>query len=487
MTLHDDPRFDPGARQAVAAQGLSHCCRARARTATISLLSKASRRSAAPRQTLTRSQIDGGLLPIRRVEQRWSKPLYARLVETRLREALTDTPVVAVTGPRQSGKTTLVRAVAGRELTYLTLDDDTTLAAARRDPVGFVRSLDRAVIDEAQRAPQLFLAIKKSVDEDRRPGRFLVTGSADLRTVPLLRDSLAGRMETIPLLPLARAEIEGRDAPGFLDQAFAGRLVPVGDALIGDELVAAVLAGGYPEVLARSSERRRRDWCRAYVDAIVGRDLPELAAVSRAGPMPQLLEVLALSAGQLVNLSQIGGRLGIDHKTVDRYLDLLERLFLLKRLPPWSRNELKRLVRTPKLHFIDTGLLAAVRGLGRDRLAADRTPFGALLESFVYAELLKQASWSETRPRFHHYRDKDGAEIDLVLEDEAGGVVGVEVKAAATVKASDFLGLGRLAAGAGPAFRLGVILYDGDLSVPFGERLFAAPLSALWAQADAAA
>lgn len=418
------------------------------------------------------------------MKQNGQSTLYARLVEPRLREALADTPVVAVTGPRQSGKTTLARSVAGRELTYLTLDDDTTLAAARRDPVGFVRGLDGVVIDEVQRAPELFLAIKKSVDEDRRPGRFLVTGSADLRTVPLLRDSLAGRMETVPLLPLARAEIEGRGAPGFLDLAFAGQLARSRSALVGDDLIAAVLAGGYPEVLARTSERRRRDWCRAYVDAIVGRDLPELAAVTRPRSMPQLLDVLALSAGQLVNLSQIGGRLGIDHKTVDRYLDLLERLFLVRRLQPWSRNELKRLVRTPKLHFIDTGLLAAVRGLSFSRLTNDRAPFGALLESFAYAELLKQAAWSETRPRFYHYRDKDGVEVDLVLEDEAGGVVGVEVKAAATVRPADLLGLGRLAAGAGPSFRLGVVLYDGDQTLPFGGRLFAAPLSVLWAPHD---
>jgi len=297
-----------------------------------------------------------------------------------------------------------------------------------------------------------------------------------------VRESLAGRIEVVPLYPLSRAEVLGSEPPEFLAQAFSGEVTPPRERLIGDDLVAVVLTGGYPEVIARGSERRRRDWCRAYLEAIVERDVPDIAALEKAGQMPRLLEVLASQAGQLTNMSAVGGRLGLDHKTADRYLAVLEQLFLVRRLRPWFRNELKRLVRTPKLHFIDTGLLATLRGpsASRERLRADRQPFGALLESFVFGEITKQASWSDERPRLSHYRDKDGVEVDIVAESEDGTVVGVEIKAGATVTSADLQGLQRLAAATGQAFRLGVVLYDGDQVLPFGDRFRAAPLACLW-------
>lgn len=407
--------------------------------------------------------------------------MYPRFAETRLREALTDTPVVALNGPRQSGKTTLVRKLADRNRRYLTLDDSTVLEAARRDAVGFIRGLDRAVIDEIQRAPELLLAIKQSVDEDRRPGRFLLTGSAHILTIPKVRESLAGRMEVLPLYPLSRGEVLGGRRPAFLARAFAGELPRPTDKLAGNELIEVVLAGGYPEVLARLTERRQRDWCRAYIEAIVARDIREVATIEKLGQIPRLLEVLALFSGQLVNLTEIGGRLGLDHKTAGRYTQVLEQLFLVRHIRPWSRNELKRLVKTPKLHFLDTALLAAVSGRTAARLKGQRTALGPLLESFVYAELLKQASWADDPVSFFHYRDKDQLEVDIVLENDAGHIVGIEVKAAASVNASDFRGLERLASAAGRAFKLGIVLYDGDASVSFGDRLRAAPFPSLWA------
>jgi predicted AAA+ superfamily ATPase len=249
---------------------------------------------------------------------------------------------------------------------------------------------------------------------------------------------------------------------------------------VADDLLSIILAGGYPEVLARSSERRRRDWCRAYVDAITERDIREIADVERLGQIPRLLDVLAQFSGQLVNLSGIGGQLGLSHKTADRYISILEQLFLVRRLQPWFSNALKRLVKTPKVHFLDSGLLAVLCGHTRAKLHADRRPFGPLLESFAYAELLKQASWAEERVRLFHFRDKDQAEVDFVLEDEAGRVVGVEVKAAATVGASDFRGLDRLSAATGRKFALGVVLYDGEEILPFGSRMAAAPMACLW-------
>ncbi len=406
-------------------------------------------------------------------------PTYPRFVEQRIRDALADTRVVLLSGPRQSGKTTLGRMLASPGMAYTTLDNATTLDAARGDPVGFVRGLDRAIIDEVQRAPDLMLAIKESVDADARPGRFLLTGSADLMALPRVADSLAGRMEVVRLLPLAQCELRGA-APDFLAAVFRGEAPHVGTPTVGDDLVAAVLSGGYPEALTRRGWARRQDWYANYVEAIVQRDVRDVAHIDQLRLMPRLLRVLGQHAGQLVNHSGIGAALGMNHVTTQKYVGVFESLFLVRMLPPWHSNRLNRLTKTPKLHFLDPGLLAALRDLTPERIRANRTPFGALLETFVVAELLKLASWDEGRFEMSHYRDKDGNEVDVVMEDRAGRVVGIEVKAAATVTGADFAGLRRLASACGERFALGLVLYDHDQVVPFGDRLVAAPLSALW-------
>jgi len=405
--------------------------------------------------------------------------MYPRFVEQRIRDPLVDTRVVLVSGPRQSGKTTLGRKLANGGMTYLTLDNATVLDAARSDPVGFVRGLDRAIIDEVQRAPGLMLALKESVDADRRPGRFLLTGSANLMLLPRVADSLAGRMEVMRLFPLAQCEIRGVNS-GFLSAAFAGEVPHVAEAMVGQDLVTAVLAGGYPEALTRRSWMRRQDWYAGYVDAIVQRDVRDVAQVDQLQQMPKLLRVLGEHSGQLVNYSGIGASLGMNHVTTQKYVGVFESLFLVRTLPPWHDNQLKRLTKTPKLHFLDAGLLAALRDLTPDRLRADRTPFGALLETFVLAELQKLASWADGRFEFSHFRDKEQNEVDIIIEDRRGRVVGVEVKAAATVTSSDFNGLRKLADACGDRFVLGLVLHDHDKIVPFGSRLAAAPISALW-------
>lgn len=404
--------------------------------------------------------------------------LYPRFVLARIDRALRDTPVVLLNGPRQCGKTTLLGQLLGRHRSYVTLDDDTALAAATSDPTGFVRGFDRASIDEVQRAPELLRAIKRSVDQDRRPGRFLLSGSADLLALPRVSESLAGRMEVITLLPLAQAEMRRR-RPRFLEHAFRGKPVAVSGPVLGAELVDLVLAGGYPDLLARAPARRLA-WARDYARAVLTRDVRDIAEVSRLDEMPRLLRVLAQYAGQLLNFTEIGGQLGLDTKTAQRYLAILEQLYLVRRVEPWSTNRLKRLIKTPKLHFLDTGLLAALRGLSADRLSAARDAFGPLLESFVFAEVEKLVGWQDREVTVHHYRDKDQYEVDLVLERDDGAVVGIEVKASATVTAHDFGGLRRLARACGERFQLGLVLYDGETSVPFGDRLFAAPVSALW-------
>lgn len=408
-------------------------------------------------------------------------PLYPRLIEARVAEALADTPVVLIAGPRQAGKTTLVRQMTDQGRRYLTLDDELTLLAARQDPVGMIRGLDRAVIDEIQRAPQLLLAIKKTVDEDRRPGRFLLTGSANLMALPTVADSLAGRMETLTLLPLSQSEMHGTTA-NWLDSAFAGHLPKVSVPLVGQELVEAVLRGGYPQAVSRATPRRRTVWARQYLDAIIQRDVRDVAGIDRLDQLPRLLGALAQVSGQMCNYTQLGGQLGLDHKTASRYIGVFEQMYLLKRVEVWARNRLNRVVKTPKVQFIDSGLLSTLMDLTPARVEHDRTRFGNVLETFVYGELLKHATTAEGDYQLLYYRDHDHFEVDVVVENAGGQLVGVEIKSAASVREADLRGLKRLAGIAGDQFKLGVILYDGTQTLPLGERLWAAPISTLWGQ-----
>lgn len=405
--------------------------------------------------------------------------LIPRLSAGRIAVALEDTPVVMVTGPRQAGKTTLVREFVDDQRAYVTLDDDTVLAGVREDPAAFLRGVDGIVIDEVQRAPELLRAIKRSVDNDRRAGRFLLTGSANVLALPQVSESLAGRMEVVTLLPLSLVEMR-RAQPSFLSNAFAGKVGKASALLVGDDLTSAILTGGYPEMLGRSNFERRQTWAREYMTALVQRDIRDIADIQRLDQMTRLVQILAQHSGRLVNLSQIGGQIGLDDKTVGKYVTILEQLFILRRIDPWFRNRLKRLVKTPRLHFYDSGLLAAILGATPERIAADRSILGPLLETFVFAEVAKQIEWFDQPCTLHHYRDKEQDEVDLIVESSSGGIVGIEVKAAATVTASDFKGLKKLAAACGDELKLGVVLYDGDQVVPFGERMFAAPVSCLW-------
>lgn len=405
--------------------------------------------------------------------------LFQRFSAERVRTALRDTPVVMINGPRQSGKTTLVHQFATADRAYVTLDDETVLQAARSDPAGFIRDFDRAIIDEVQRIPELLRAVKRSVDEDRRPGRFLLTGSANVLTLPQVSDSLAGRMEIVNLLPLSRAEIRGR-RPAFLKNAMAGKVVKPPETVIAGDLVRAVLTGGYPEMLKRKDASRRHTWARDYIKAIVQRDVRDIAEVEKLDQLPRLLRVLAHHSGQLTNFTQIGGQISLDDKTTRKYVAVLEQLFLVHRIEPWFRNQLKRLVKTAKLHFLDSGLLAAMLGITAERIAQDRALLGPLLETFVFSEIMKQCAWLDEVSVLNHYRDKDQDEVDIVVEMHDGRLVGIEVKAAATVTANDFKGLRKLRDVAAEHFKLGVVLYDGENVVPFGTHMFAAPVSCAW-------
>lgn len=405
--------------------------------------------------------------------------MYPRFAKTRIQEALSDTRVVLIAGPRQSGKTTLAADIAGKEIPYFTLDDATILTAATEDPVGFLRGLDRAVIDEIQRAPDLLLAIKSVVDKDKLPGKFLLTGSANLMTVPNVADSLAGRMEVIKLLPLSQSEMSGGKT-NFIENAFAGVSPKTTTSIVGEDLIETVLSGGYPEALTRKKWTRKQDWYLDYVDAIVQRDVRDIAQIEQLSVMPKLLRVLAEHTGQLTNYSGIGASLDLNHVTTRKYVGIYENLFLIHTLQPWFSNKLKRLTKSPKLHFLDAGLLASLRGISPENIRKDKTQFGAVLETYVFGELQKIASWSEERYSFSHFRDKDRNEVDIVIENRLGQIIGIEVKSSATVSSSDFSGMKKLAEACGDKFVQGLVLYDHDQTVPFGERMMAAPLSSLW-------
>lgn len=405
--------------------------------------------------------------------------LYPRQIRSRIAEAMQDTPVVLLAGPRQAGKTTLVRQISGNGASYLTLDDELTLMSAREDPVGMIRSLDRAVIDEIQRAPSLLLAIKKSVDEDRRPGRFLLTGSANLMALPTVADSLAGRMETLLLLPLSQSEIEGQSV-NWLDSVFAGQVPQQGTQALGSDLVDRVLRGGYPEAISRSTPRRRIAWARQYLDALIQRDVRDVSGIEKLDQLPRFLRALAQTAGQMCNYTRLGGQVGLDSKTAAKYVGVFEQMYLLRRVDVWAHNRLNRVVKSAKLQFIDSGLLAALLELTAEEAQQDRTRFGSVLESFVYGELLKATTTADGGYSLMYYRDADKVEVDVVIENAAGHLVGVEVKASATVKERDLRGLRKLSALAGDQFKMGILLYDGNETLPLGDNIWAAPLATLW-------
>lgn len=410
-----------------------------------------------------------------------SETNYPRLLQAQVEKALDDTPVVLIHGPRQCGKTTLAQRIGKkRGYTYLSFDDVNLIAAARADPVGFVdRFPEKVILDEVQHVPELFSSIKLDVDRNRRAGRFLLTGSANVLLLPKLADSLTGRMEILNLRPLARCEIEDTGG-GLLSRLLRNEFDLRCVGKLGGELATYVVAGGFPEPLKRSSARRKVQWYQNYVDTLVQKDIRDLARISSLDAVSRILQFAAAQSAQLLNMSNIAAPFHLSRQTVSSYFTLLQRIFLVDILPAWHGNRGKRLVKTPKVHMTDTGLAAALLGVTADQLESDRGLLGHLLESFVYNELRRQASWSEIDLRFYHFRDRDQYEVDIVIEPSGSGIFGVEVKSAATVMEKDFRGLKRLRTAAGNTWQAGIVFYDGEMILPFGAQMYAVPISALW-------
>lgn len=406
--------------------------------------------------------------------------ILPRSLRRGLDESLRDTPVVCLLGPRQCGKSTLAKTLAP-DRPYLDLDDDNLTETAQNDPSGFVRGLpERVTLDGIQRAPEILRAIKVAVDRHRAPGRFILTGSANILLLPRASESLAGRMEILRLHPFTESEKE--QSPGaFLETLLSGGFTPEVRESTGEsaDLPARLVTGGYPEVRNRTAHRIPV-WHRNYLQTLIEKDVPEISTIRDGNQLLRLLTKLGLQSASLLNKSGLSRELNLDRETVEHYLEVLERLFLVRRLPAWHRNRGKRLVKSPKVHLMDSGLAATLMNLRSDDWNVRRGDFGHLLESFVLQQLIAQAGWTDPSLEFHHYRDRDQVEVDCVVS-QGDRVWGVEVKASRSVTPRDYKGLGKLAEQAGNNFQSGIILHGGERTLPGPEeRLLAVPISKLW-------
>ncbi|NDV27532.1 ATP-binding protein [Desulfovibrio sp. JC010] len=407
--------------------------------------------------------------------------MYLRNITQELVEALEDSPVLFLRGARQVGKSTLVKNLLSDayKAKYVTLDNATSLALAADDPTAFIAGQPKPlIIDEVQRVPELLLAIKEAVDNDRKPGQFLLTGSANLLTLPLVSDSLAGRMEIQTLWPLAQVEIH-RHKADFVETLFNKDFIREYETNEYD-LPEMIVTGGYPEVMARKSLKRRDAWFESYLTSIIERDIRDIARIQETAVMLKLVRLLATRTANQLNLSELSRTMQIPNATLRRYMDLLEKVFLIHFLPAWGPNLGKRLVKSPKLYLVDCGLAAHLMGADADRLKNTPELAGQLVETFVVNEVLKHLTWSNVSATPYHFRTHAGLEVDMVLEKTSGEIACIEIKQSAQVAPKHFRGLKTLKEDLGDKFKAGVVLYGGKDIVPFGEDLFAVPISMLW-------
>lgn len=398
-------------------------------------------------------------------------------------EIFSDTPVLTVSGARQVGKSTLVsQLLQNRSHRLLNLDNAATLQAAQTDPDGFVRQFPEGVvaIDEIQRVPALLRAIKAALDEDRRPGRFIVTGSSNLMNLKGAEESLAGRAETLRLRGFSQGERKG------ITEDFAANAWNPHPQLPASEFeridyLRMITESSFPEI-AEATPRRRDRWVQAYVERVLTKDATDLYGIQYPDRLRVLLGKIASQGASEFVAAHIGRELNIPERSVPGYLDALKNVFLIDVLPAWGTNLTRRVISKPKVFLQDPATAASLVGVDAASLEMQISSSftGGLLESFVATELLKQQEWSAIPFKLFHFRDSTGKEVDLVMESRNREVVGVEVKAAVSLQGKDFSGLRHLQKLAGERFRCGILLYAGKESLPMGPGLWAMPISALW-------
>lgn len=409
--------------------------------------------------------------------------MLVRHLESKLREGVSATPVILLNGARQTGKSTLVRQMVDwHHAQYLTLDDNNILLAAQSDPIAFISSLSgNIILEEIQRAPGIFLAIKKAVDETRTPGRFILTGSANVLLLPKVADSLAGRMDIYTLWPFSQGEILNQQ-DNFIENIFKKDFTyHTKSTLNKEDYTDLFLRGGYPEiVLERKEDARRNRWYDAYLTSIIQRDIRDLMHIEGSTHLPQLLELLATRSGALINFADISREMGYPQTTLKRYFSLLTMTFLVTLLPAWHETFAKRISKSPKLLLGDTGLLCHLLRADKARLLNEPYLLGRVLENFVILELFKQSGWNETAVKFYHWRTHSGDEVDLIIENQRAEIVAIEIKSSSTINQNDLKALRLLADNLGDRFCRGIILYTGKDTIAFSDKIVAMPISALW-------
>ncbi len=408
--------------------------------------------------------------------------VYSRWQDSMMRAALKSRRVLILAGPRQCGKTSLAKLLVSSKAIYRTLDDLALLESALSDPQGFVRHGDELmIIDEVQRAPKLLQAVKQEVDTRQSPGRFLLTGSANIQCLPGVTESLAGRVRKIRLRTLARGEIEGT-RPQFLAEAFKGKFSRFQSTQDKEAYIQDALSGGYPEAIRMSSDRERRRWHQDYISSLMERDLKDIVNIKRQESMMRLLEILAAWSSKFIDISSIGSSLGLSRPTIEAYINALEALYLVERLHPWAKTDYDRVSKKDKLFMTDTGLMSSILGWTLEKVRLDGDLNGKLLETFVFTQLMALLEAQEEYYRLYHYRDREKREIDFLVENEAGDLLGIEVKSGSTVGRDTFASLRWFKEHMAKGHRFkGIVLYTGEHILPFGEDLWAVPIQALWA------
>ncbi len=408
--------------------------------------------------------------------------MIERKIKKRLLEAFSDSPVVLLHGARQTGKSTLVKYISENEhpAKYLTFDDATVLSAAQSNPYDFISIYsENLVIDEVQRVPEIFLAIKNLVDNNRKAGKFIITGSANVLMLPKISESLTGRVEVIKLFPFSQSEIN-RTEINFIDEVCSNKFNLNNIPQKKNDLIKRVLTGGYPEMLNRKDRQRQNAWFNSYLTTILQRDVRDISNIEKLSELPKLLNIFATRAGTLLNFAELSRSSAIPQTTIKRYATLLEAIFLIYLLPAWSGNLSKRLIKTPKLYLNDTGILSHLIGFEEDKVFADPNSWGRLLENFILMELLKQSTWSKFNLKLYHYRSSSGQEIDFLIERSDGKITAIEVKATSKIAAADFNHIKSFEEENRAKFLRGIIFYTGKESIPFAKNLFALPINSLW-------